>query len=104
METLTYNYGETPEAVIRERLDSDAGYDSEFLIDEREYENGDDIETARMFIAHMSADDLITVLNALLKSSKTDASGSMVLVFADENTDAYKLRIAILAALGIVEG
>lgn len=112
METLKYSYGETPEAVIREQL---ADVESPRLGGNRtDYP----LRTPRgkmIAVWGSDVDTLITVLDALKLATEhhegiADAMADCVdelghYRYADEFPDhAAKLRIDILAALGIVEG
>lgn len=87
--TLTYNYGETPEDVIRERH-------REYLVanpSAPRYSVGALLQT--------STDHLITVLDALKRDSWMIVEGRAGR--SAQNTDPGKLRIEILAALGVTE-
>jgi hypothetical protein len=83
METLTYNYGETPNAVIRERAEWIERTDPTFVI-----VGGD-----------RSVDDLLTVLDALAEPPMSVAA----LMRPAVATQRRDLRISILSALGIEE-
>lgn len=93
METLQFDFGTTPEEVIREAL-------TETFMDETPDEE------PIMWRKAISSNDLLTVLDALAAYAAdiptrqmTEAESGFELEFA-----AYKLRIEILAALGIKEG
>lgn len=86
METLKYEYDETPDSVIRERMGEDRGNGVETHGDSR----GKGIL--------LSTDHLITVLDALR------AGAGDIAEFGHEFTnDCEALRADILAALGIEE-
>ena len=102
MKTLTYPYGETPEAVIRERLAATVWGKNPLMV----VKAGDPLGRAEYF----SADDLLTVLDAL-KIVGSAAELAYVPMCSGEDREirvggskaAADLRISILAALGIEE-
>lgn len=120
METLTYPYGETPEAVIRERLAAvfaPTGETEPFEIADAMVNWGgyaDDGKVAeqrgdfRNFLAaFVSVNHLLTVLDALLKASNLatvihtpPGSGQSPI---QRDPVPMQLRISILAALGVTE-
>lgn len=91
-ETLTYPYGETPEEVIREGL----------AALQAAYHEGREIhEQTPDWLCFVEADDLLTVLDALLGTSVDfhDAGCSV----SPASSEFGQLRISILAALGVTE-
>lgn len=86
METLTYPYGETPEATIREREDA-LGCLRLAIFGRDDY-------------AHLDTDDVVVLLASLLRTSRPAGPSTNDGDVADA---ACSLRVKILDALGIVE-
>lgn len=87
-QSLTFNYGETPHEVIREGL---AARQAEY--------SRQPFSDFPAWLAYIDADHLLTVLDALRKASK----GIGYLPYPSYLTEPGRLRISILAALGITE-
>jgi len=109
METLTYNYGETPEGVIRERLAALSGESEGFEVADTfvnwgGYADSEAVAEQRAiyrgFLAtFVGTDDLLTTLDAL----NVVAGGGFEGVGSDFARQSRNLRLSILSALGIEE-
>lgn len=96
METLTYNYGETPEEVICNRF---------FEWQDANAYQGDRIHSHSSFItSDTDSTDLLTVLDALKRTSVQERRKIRTGGPTEAQTRFGQLRISILAALGIEEG
>lgn len=104
METLTYPFGETPREVIRKR-----SHDYRFL-NISEFKRVKGTTPAAEVLARVPTDDLLTVLDALadravlVAGRNPDAPRDSLTRTCAAMVQSGKLRISILAALGIDEG
>lgn len=110
METLTFPYGETPEDVIRDawepvnpindiqRVSRECALYTE---SDTSQEHAADLNAALALLPYKTANELLTVLDALKVASKYGDDGSP---YPDtKKAAARQLRISILAALGVTE-